>query len=149
MKSLYEPSAAEEAKRRILSLNPTSQRFWGRMNVSQMLAHCSVIMETATGDRVIPRNMLGRLLGQFLKPHFTNDKPLSRDGPTAPEFIVGDQHDFAAEQSRLIALIDRFSSGGPAACTQHPHCFFGKLTPEEWGKGMYKHLDHHLRQFDV
>jgi len=27
--------------------------------------------------------------------------------------------------------------------------FFGKLTGEEWGELMYKHIDHHLRQFDA
>ncbi len=29
------------------------------------------------------------------------------------------------------------------------HPLFGKLTPEQWGKSIYKHLDHHLQQFDV
>ena len=27
------------------------------------------------------------------------------------------------------------------------HAFFGKLTGEEWGRLMHKHIDHHLRQF--
>jgi len=38
---------------------------------------------------------------------------------------------------------------GPAGCTAHPHSFFGRLKPEEWATLMYKHLDHHLRQFGV
>jgi len=50
---------------------------------------------------------------------------------------------------RLAGLIDRFAAGGPAGCTQHPHSFFGPLTPDEWAILMYKHLDHHLRQFGV
>ncbi|MBK8485790.1 MAG: DUF1569 domain-containing protein [Saprospiraceae bacterium] len=25
---------------------------------------------------------------------------------------------------------------------------FGFLTPEEWALAMYKHMDHHLRQFE-
>jgi hypothetical protein len=51
--------------------------------------------------------------------------------------------------SRRASLIDRFVSGGPSACTNHPHPFFGPLTPAEWAILMYKHLDHHLRQFGV
>lgn len=47
------------------------------------------------------------------------------------------------------AVIDRFVAGGPSKCTAYPHAFFGKLTPEQWGELMYKHLDHHLRQFDA
>jgi hypothetical protein len=27
--------------------------------------------------------------------------------------------------------------------------FFGPLTSLEWSTGMYKHLDHHLKQFGV
>ena len=30
---------------------------------------------------------------------------------------------------------------------ENPHSFFGRLTPEEWAVLMYKHVDHHLRQF--
>lgn len=44
---------------------------------------------------------------------------------------------------------DRFAAAGPKGCTTHPHTFFGRLTPEEWATLMYKHLDHHLRQFGV
>ncbi|HEY5370005.1 MAG TPA: DUF1569 domain-containing protein [Hanamia sp.] len=29
----------------------------------------------------------------------------------------------------------------------HPHPFFGKLNRKEWGRLIYKHLDHHLKQF--
>jgi len=61
--------------------------------------------------------------------------------------VVKDDPDFEVERERLCGLIDRFATGGPAACTTHPHAFFGRLTPEQWSMIMYKHLDHHLRQF--
>jgi len=51
------------------------------------------------------------------------------------------------ERGKLLGLIDRFAEGGAARCTTHPHAFFGKLTPGQWAELMYKHLDHHLRQF--
>jgi len=59
------------------------------------------------------------------------------------------ERDLKAERERLRGLIERFVAGGRAGCTTHPHSFFGKLTPEEWAILMYKHLDHHLRQFGV
>jgi transposase InsO family protein len=43
----------------------------------------------------------------------------------------------------------RFARLGPEGCTKHPHSFFGRLTPQEWAMLMYKHVDHHLRQFGV
>jgi LPS sulfotransferase NodH len=49
----------------------------------------------------------------------------------------------------LRGLIDRFAAAGPQGCTKNPHSFFGRLTPQEWATLMYKHLDHHLRQFGV
>ena len=53
------------------------------------------------------------------------------------------------EKKRLAALVERFSKGGRAGCTTHPHPFFGALTPDDWGVLTYKHLDHHLRQFGL
>ncbi len=49
----------------------------------------------------------------------------------------------------MSRLIDRFATAGREGCTSHPHSFFGRLTPDEWAILMYKHLDHHLRQFGV
>jgi hypothetical protein len=78
-----------------------------------------------------------------------NDEPMRRNSPTAKILIVQDERDLETERTRLCGLIDRFASAGPAGCTKHPHAFFGPLTPDEWAILMYKHLDHHLRQFGV
>jgi transposase InsO family protein len=61
--------------------------------------------------------------------------------------VVSDSRDFSLEQRRLKDCVREFHQGGEAKCTRHPHPFFGNLTPQEWSRGMYKHLDHHLRQF--
>jgi len=73
---------------------------------------------------------------------------MARNAPTHPTVLVKDQRNFEAERSRLQRDLDRFTSG-PAACTRHPHFFFGAMTPDEWATFMYVHLDHHLRQFNV
>ena len=72
---------------------------------------------------------------------------MRQNSPTAPALLVKDDPDFETERARLDGLIDRFATGGAAACTTHPHAFFGKLTPDQWSILVYKHLDHHLRQF--
>jgi hypothetical protein len=74
-------------------------------------------------------------------------KTVLKGNPTAKELIVADQRDFRREQEQLKLKIRKFHEGGEGNCTQHPHPFFGALTPYEWSRGMYKHLDHHLRQF--
>lgn len=91
---------------------------------------------------------LGRILGGVVKPFvLRDDEPMRRNSPTSPDLLVADQRDLMKERERLCSRIDRFAAGGPAVCTSHPHPFFGRLTPEEWAILMYKHLDHHLRQF--
>jgi hypothetical protein len=149
MQSLYDSAAVEEVNRRLAALGPTTPRLWGKMDASQMVAHCAAAMEMALGERDVPQVLIGRLIGPFFKSIYSNDKPWRRSNPTAPNLRVSHAPELDAERLRLIALIDRFHRGGPTACTREPHCFFGKLTPEEWGKGMYKHLDHHLRQFNA
>ncbi len=149
MKSLHEAATAEEIKARIGKLGPANQRQWGKMDAAQALAHCSIGMETATGDKKLPRMFLGRILGPMVKSKMLGEEPLRRDSPTAKVLIVQDQRDLNAEQARLCKLVDRFCVAGPGGCTTHPHTFFGALTPEEWARLMYKHLDHHLRQFGV
>lgn len=48
---------------------------------------------------------------------------------------------------RLMASINRFVTTPPASHSQYSHSFFGKLTSQQWAALIYKHLDHHLRQF--
>jgi len=147
MKSLFSPSVAKEILNRIDKIESTSQRQWGKMNVAQMLAHCANGLEMALGVINPRRVFIGRLIGGFLKSVYTNEKPFSKDSPTSEEIKVTTPKDFAAEKIRLIELVKQFSEGGESGCTQHPHPFFGKLTPSEWSIGMYKHIDHHFRQF--
>ena len=150
MKNLYEAGTVEKVKGRISQLRPDSERQWGKMSPAQAVAHCSVAMEWAVGDIRPPRMFLGRILGPMVKSKVLRDeKPMGRNAPTAKSLVVADERDLGAEQRRLCALIDRFASAGPQGCTTHPHSFFGRLTPEEWATLMYKHLDHHLRQFGV
>ena len=148
MKTLFDIVNVDEVKARLAQLTPDSERRWGTMTVAQAVAHCSAGVEMALGDRKPPRILIGRLLGWIIKPMaLRNDEPMRRNTPTAPDLIVQDSRDLETERARLDRLINRFVAAGPTGCTTHPHSFFGQLTPEEWAILMYKHLDHHLRQF--
>jgi Protein of unknown function (DUF1569) len=149
MKSLCDPAAVAEIKGRLALLTPESHRLWGKMGPAQMLAHCSASFEVPLGDKSPPQVMIGRLIGWMFKSDFIGDKEMRRNSPTDPSFIIGGECDFAAEQARLLTFIDRFAAADPAVCAKQKHSFFGKLTGAEWGLGMYKHLDHHLRQFGL
>ena len=150
MKNLFEAAWVEEVKERMAQLRPDSEGLWGTMNPAQALAHCSRGIELAVGERIPPRLLLGGIIGRMVKPMaLGNDEPMRRNSPTVKGLVVQDERDLVVERQRLRELIDRFVAGGPGGCTKHPHSFFGRLTPEEWATLMYKHLDHHLRQFGV
>jgi hypothetical protein len=150
MNNLFEAARVKEIKERTAHLRPNSERLWGQMNPAQALAHCSRGIELALGERKPPRMLLGRIIGRIVKPMaLGNDEPMRRNSPTVTELVVQDERDLGMERERLCGLIDRFAAAGPLGCTTHPHSFFGRLTPDEWATLMYKHLDHHLRQFGV
>jgi uncharacterized protein DUF1569 len=150
MKSLFDAETAALINARIARLEPGSKGQWGKMNAAQAMAHCATAMEWAVGDSFAPRMFIGRLFGPLVKSKvLKGEAPMRRNAPTAKSLIVPDERDLTKERERLAALIDRFSLGGPQGCTKHPHTFFGQLTPDEWARLMYKHLDHHLRQFGV
>ena len=118
------------------------------MTPAQMLAHCSAGLEMAAGEIRPPRALIGRIIGPAVKRVAIRDEELMRrNSPTAKELRMTGDWDFGAERERLYGLIDRFAAAGPPGCASHPHPFFGPLTPDEWAILMYKHLDHHLRQF--
>ena len=148
-KNLFEPETVDEVVSRIDKLQPASQRRWGKMDVAQMMAHCSITLDIASGRLNLPRMFIGRLIAPFVKSIYTNEKPFRKNGPTGKELVVVDRRDFAREREQLKLKIREFHDGGEARCTRHPHPFFGPLTTHAWSRGMYKHLDHHLRQFGV
>jgi hypothetical protein len=150
MINLFEAARVEEVKERLGRLRPESEGQWGKMNVAQAVAHCSTAMEWAVGDTIGPRMFVGRIIGRWIKPKVLgDDQPMRRNSPTAPTLVIADDRNLEEERKRLCALIDRFAAAGPKGCTTHPHSFFGRMTAEEWAILMYKHLDHHLRQFGV
>jgi len=149
MKSLFNQATVDELKQRIASLQPDTPRLWGKMNVAQMLAHCSVGMEISLGDKSTPQVLLGKIFGKWAKAGFFRNGSMRKNTPTAPIYVVANPGEFAQERDRLSDLIQRFQASGPAGCTTGPHAFFGKLQAHEWAILNYVHVDHHLKQFGV
>jgi len=150
MKNLFEITTVEEVKGRMSALRADSARQWGKMNAAQAMEHCARGMELALGDRRPPRVLIGRTLGPVIKPiAFRDGEPMRKNSPTVPGLAVIEETELVQGRERLCGLVDRFVACGPGGCTDHPHSFFGRLTPDEWSAWMYKHLDHHLRQFGV
>ena len=147
IKNLFDPAVKQDILVRINKLTPASKPLWGKMNVAQMLAHLQVPIGVADGSQKLKRTFFGRIVGPMVKSIIYNEKPFKRSLPTDPSFVMtGSEKDFEAEKSKLMAMVSNFSE---ASIVNETHTFFGKLTKEQWSKGTWKHLDHHLQQFGV
>lgn len=147
MKTLFDRATLEEILNRVEKISPDAKRNWGAMEVDQMLAHCGNGLEMAMGTIQPKRIFIGRIIGPLFKKKYSDESPFDHNSPTSYELKVTDKRNFETEKQRLVLLLKKFSSGGEAVATKHPHPFFGPLQHSEWGIGMYKHVDHHFRQF--
>ena len=149
MLNLFETEVYNQVLERMNKLSHHSERQWGKMEVGQMLAHCKEAFKVPLSDKKMPRMLLGLLLGWAIKKKLYNEEPWKKNLPTAPNFIIKDDRDFEKEKKELMDMISAFHNGGPGNVGKFPHPMFGSFTSEQWGKSMYKHLDHHLMQFGV
>lgn len=142
MRTLLQPSDYEYVLTRLNALNGSENRLWGTMTESQMLAHCRKQIEMALGE-IPTKPMFPRPIQWLSKITFGYYIPWSKNLVTAPEMIAKDDVLFDAEHEQLLSLITEFME----AKELFPHPIFGNMTKADWGLIIYKHLDHHLRQF--
>ncbi len=150
MKNVFDRNDVNEILDRINLLTPETQPQWGKMSVSQMLAHCNVTYEMVYEDKHPKPNFLKKfLLKLFVKGVVVNDKPYKQNGQTAPQFYIKDERNFKVEKGRLVEYINKTQGHGEAFFDNKESHSFGPLSKKEWNTMFYKHLDHHLRQFGV
>ncbi len=147
MKSIFNPEHNKEIIDRIHSVNPELKPQWGKMTAAQMLLHAQAPLKVALNDLQLKRGIIGILFGSIAKKKLTGPEPFGKNLPTDPAFKVKTHPDFEKEKNQLIALVQRLIKVGPEGITKDPHPFFGKMTSAEWDALMWKHMDHHLRQF--
>jgi hypothetical protein len=150
MKNIFDKEVTSQIISRIDSLTETTQPNWGKMSVSQMLAHCCVAYEMVyTNKHARPNALVRKMLKWFIKKPVVNEVPYPKNGRTAPQFIISDARAFEVEKKRLVAFIIQTQELGESHFDGKESHSFGKLTITEWNNSFYKHLDHHLTQFGV
>ena len=146
MKTVLDKSTRDELISRINKLSENSAVQWGRMNVYQMVKHCTLWEEMTSGRNKYKRAFIGRLFGKIaMRTLLKNEDPMPRNAPTIPELRVTGTGDLAAEKKKWVALLEEYEH---FSNTDLVHPFFGKMTREQTGYLAYKHTDHHLRQFN-
>jgi len=148
MKSVFDKPTRDQLIKRIDLLTESSKAQWGKMSVSQMLRHCVLCEEMYLGKTTTKRAFIGRVFGRLvLKKMLKDEKPLQQNAPTYRAFVIHETGvDLSSEKEKWIALVKQYAH---YTNTDFVHWFFGKMTREQVGQFVFKHTDHHLRQFGV
>jgi hypothetical protein len=149
MKTVFDTETHDELLERLGKLKPDSERQWGKMSPAQMMEHSARALEMAAGKEPRQQRLLGKAIGWIFRSGFLSEKPIPRNAPTGPTFVIQNDPDFEATRKRLTDLIAEFHGLGEVGTDGNIHGFFGPLSGKQWGETQYKHLDHHLRQFGL
>lgn len=149
MKTIFEKSTRDKLIGRINTLNENDMALWGKMDVCQMLNHCIKYENMMQSKVKYKRLFIGYLFGQSaLKKDFLKDSgPIKKNTPTLKQLKATPNSDsFVYNKLQWRKLIDDYAD---YQAKEIIHPFFGKLSPKQVGHLVYKHTDHHLRQFGV
>ena len=134
---------------RVDTITSTSERKWGTMNVDEMLLHLRMQIELALGIQVPEKRPSSYLSLPFFRWIALYGLAWPKGSPTAPEMDIRKRaittSGFDGEKQLLLQRLYEIQ--------QHqsfqPHPLFGKMSKNLWGRLIWKHIDHHLRQFGI
>ena len=147
MKNILNEADYVEITNRIQNLSETNTRLWGKMDIQQMLLHCTTQLKLALGEisqKLQGPSLMRSKLGKWLL--FSNIPwPKGAETPTEmnPETASFSLTDIETEKRELLDYLEKVRQ--QTHLKSHP--FFGELNMKEWARLVYKHLDHHLKQF--
>jgi hypothetical protein len=149
MSSLYDGRARIAIIERLERLTPQNQQRWGKMSIAQLMPHLGDSLRRALGDTpsVPPTSGLGRFwLVRYLYIYHIK-WPQGKIQSPAGSFRTPSTG-WDSDRKIIMDLIERFvTTRGDTLSPIHPT--LGRMTSRDWGTLLYKHLDHHLRQFSA
>lgn len=146
-KTVFHASARAELQQRLARLVPERAPRWGRLNAPRMVTHLSDAIRLAFSELpAAPKRTPLRL--PVVKQLVIYLLPWPKGAPTAPELLARAPAAWNGEIVALSALIERFAAR-QATGSWPPHPAFGAMTGRAWGVLVYRHCDHHFRQFGI
>ena len=149
LKNWFNESDAAGALRRLEQLALQDQPRWGTLSAAAVVCHLADPVRVALGEKAVPA-LRGPLGLPGLAHLVVWVLPWPKGAPAAPEFLPGTgmtpPGDFERDKRTLVELLTRFSAL-PAGRPIPRNPAFGALNRRAWGRLMWRHVDHHLRQF--
>ena len=119
------------------------------MSIEQMLAHLNLSLSVNWGVIKLERGLLGIFFRGISRRILLGKKPFPKHLPTDKKLLPSGVQDFPSEKLKLINTVKMYIEKGPEGLAKNPHNILGKITPEVSAFISFKHIDHHLRQFEV
>ncbi|WP_100376986.1 hypothetical protein [Chryseobacterium geocarposphaerae] len=121
------------------------------MNAAQMLYHCDLVLQIPLQKIELQKiNYIFRAIGIITKKEmhiFNNGIP--HNMPTFQKLIVNFECSFEEARNNLLKTLDFYWDSFEKQSLPKEHILFGAMKEKDWGFLEYKHLDHHLKQFNV
>jgi hypothetical protein len=116
-----------------------------------MMRHCNYVLQIPLQKIDLPPiNAFFGTIGIITKIEmqiFNNGIP--KNMPTFQKLIVNFECDFNDEKQNLLKTLEQYQTIFQNGTLPEHHILFGKMKEKDWGFLEYKHLDHHLKQFNV
>jgi hypothetical protein len=148
-KTTLSPHAVNELLVRTEKLNPDIKANWGLMSATEMLVHCNMahqgILKAPKADKPAT---IKQLISKFIFFKIRSKFPKLAKGPKRFQ-TAGNAPgaSFEEEKSKFIHILNKYPKLDYTLEASHP--IFGPLNHQQWGIFVWRHVDHHLRQFGV
>ncbi|HEX2204125.1 MAG TPA: DUF1569 domain-containing protein [Longimicrobium sp.] len=146
MKTVFDAGMRGTLLERFGRITPERRPLWGAMDAPRMVAHLNDALRMGLGE--LPTEPVGNaiLRNPLVSWLLINVLPWPKGTPTAPELLAAPPGAWDADTRVFRELLERVGAAGPrAGWPAHP--IFGRLSGKRWGELVYRHVDHHLRQF--
>jgi Protein of unknown function (DUF1569) len=145
MKSIWQRESQRELTDRVGRLASDRRAEWGTFTAPKMVSHLADSLRMAMGDlKVAPKQLPIRY--PPLKQFIIYVAPFPKGAPTAPELLVRQPREWTNDVADVQSLLARAAAASATdAWPEHPA--FGRLSRRAWGVLIYRHMDHHLKQF--
>jgi hypothetical protein len=146
--NIFTDSDYNQIVRRLHQLTQESKRKWGKMSLPQMLEHCAIQLKLALGkippgkaeSSFIYRTTAGRWLSLYIIPW-----PHGFETPSKMNMLKNHVpvKNYEAEREQLLTLLAEVRQRSSLM----PHPFYDKMSQKDWGRLIWKNINHHLKQF--
>jgi hypothetical protein len=146
-KSIFDAGVIDELMDRVSGLAAEDRAKWGKMNPTEMLSHCNkAIHKTLSWDRKLRKatfkQHMVKWMALYIFPRFPKNVKTSSAFETHGNVSNLEFENQKSMYKELLLKLQHLDKSLSA-----PHPYFGPLTHQEWGLVIWKHLDHHLKQF--